>query len=314
MENEDLIAEYMAYVKLDQGLSERTVRTYTETLQNYAKWLNGRPLASVRPKDVTEFGRRPRPRTSTPSANTVRRDVVAVRLLHQWCYENDHAEVRPVSTAVAPKVPKPHPKPIADDVWRALWGADLVDDDRLWLGLGYFCGLRRAEIVTIAPHEVKPQSGLMDFERKGGSYHALEYVECVESVDEELPWLTMGHAQRFLDILHETAVKRENLGATYLWYDSIGHVENDGNRLNKRLDRFLVPRHDLPPGSITPHMLRHSCATNLCRAGHELEFVQIQLSHSSIEITQRYMNMSGQMARRRAQRKLLMKGRDDEST
>jgi site-specific recombinase XerD len=297
----ETVDKYLHWVGVHRRRSPRTVRAYASVLGMYLAFLAERGLAlvDVRIDDVEAFGARVRRKTTAAGAAgaaTVRKDVVVVRRFHQWASERDYG-LRRVDTVAVPRLPHRTPKPIHDDVWRVLWGSSLDDQDRLWLGLGYFCGLRRAEIVTVGPHEFDLDSGIAVFVRKGMGRHPIEYRACLNVVDQELPHLTMGRAQQWLDILAETATQRVGMGATYLWYDAEGQEELDGNRLNKRLDNRLVPQLELPPHSVTPHRLRHSCATNLLRAGMLPEFVQRQLSHSSIDITMGYMEMSGEMAR-----------------
>jgi site-specific recombinase XerD len=299
--DDEIVDKYIAWVADHQRRSPRTVRTYANVLKLYLCWLveQGLSLADVRIEHVEAFGARPRTKRMADEragAATVRKDMVVVRRFHEWANERD-MDLRRVTTVAVPRVALRTPKPIHDDVWRKLWGSELTREDRLWLGLGYFCGLRRVELVTIAPSAFDIQQGNAVFVRKGGGRHSLEYRACLNVVDQELGHLTMGLASMWLDILHEVVEERLAMGATFLWYDAEGHEENDGNRLNKRLDNRLLPHLGLPPHSVTPHRLRHSCATNLLRAGMLPEFVQHQLSHSSVDITKGYMEMSGEMAR-----------------
>lgn len=295
-----LVEDYLHWVGTTNRRSKSTVRCYANVLKSYLEWLEGRPLSTVEIADVEAFGAREGRKKLKPNAaamaSTVRKDVVIIRQFHRWASER-HADIRRIDTVAVPRLPYGQPKPIDDDVWRRLWGSDLSREDRLWLGLGYFCGLRRVEMVTLRPSDVNITEGVMLFKRKGGGMYPIEYRGMINIIDQELPQLTMGRAQEWLEILTEVVIERTMLGADYLWYDSEGHEENDGNRLNKRVDKRLAPQLGLAPHSVTPHRLRHSCATNLLRAGLPAEFVQKALSHSSVDITHRYMKMSGEMAR-----------------
>jgi hypothetical protein len=44
---------------------------------------------------------------------------------------------------------------------------DLVPSDRVALGLGFFCGLRKAEVYSLLVRNVNSQA-IVDFQRKGG--------------------------------------------------------------------------------------------------------------------------------------------------
>ena len=292
--DQELVDAFLTWLGGAQRRSPRTVRCYRNVLKLYLEWLD-KPLSEVRIDDVEAFGARSgRAKVEAQAAAaTVRKDVVIIRLFHRWASERDYP-FRRVDTIAVPRVPHAAPKPIDDDVWRRLWGSDLSDHDRLWLGLGYFAGLRRAEIVTIPPSGVR--GSMLVFQRKGGGIFPVDWLSLVEVYKQELPQLCDG-VDAWVSIVKEEATTRLAMDALFLWYDAEGHMENDGNRLNKRLDKRLLPQLGLPPHSVTPHRLRHSCATNLLRAGLLPEFVQKQLSHSSVDITMRYMEMSGEMAR-----------------
>lgn len=287
----------------DDGRAERTIVTYRSTLGMYARWLDeqGIDVRDVKPADVRAFTKRHRDdaRVSKagPSAGTRRRDIVTVRLFHQWAFEEGHG-VPTVNSVRSPKVVDRGPNPLHDDVWRKIWLSDLDAHNRLWLGIGYFLGLRRFEIVSMPPEAIDyPRSGLMYFQRKGGKLAPIPYKAMVEDVAAELPWLTAGW-ERWIEQLQSTAAHRREIGADRLWWEGVGDPTNDGMKLNRRLD-VILSRLDLV-GMATPHRLRHSCATNLLRAGWPVDEVRVSLSHSSVDITQLYADYSGQTERRRA--------------
>lgn len=294
-DNRQVVDDYLHWLEHRARRRPMTIKTYRHTLTHYLAWLDelGLSLSDVRFSDVEDFAARER-RVARPSNATVRKDVVVVQAFHQWAVERDYP-LRPVSTAVAPPAPRPSPKPVQDEIWRQLWTHNLSMHDRLWLGLGYYAGLRRAEIVSVRPHDIDLVEGTMTFIRKGGSPQPIEYREMFGAVADQLPHLVCDID--WVGLFEAEVLVRQKLEANFVWYDSTGVAETDANRLNKRLDRKLCPDVGIPVGSVTPHRLRHSCATNLLRAGVDEVLIMNALSHSDLSVTKRYMKTSGQLAR-----------------
>lgn len=290
----DLVEQFLSWCADRKNLRPLTVDMYRHALVHYLEFLGDRPLDSVRAEDVEEFASRPRRSGKIGSPATRRREIVTVRLFHDWAAKRGYGASSDAATAIVPKTTPRNPKPVDDDVWVRLWTAELPDDDRLWLGLGYFAGLRRFEIVTLTPSSVDARQGVLTFERKGGSTSPVEYVAMCEVVAEHRPWVAEGW-EAWVDLVAMYADKRAT--DDHLWPDSTGNARLDANRLNKRLERHTLPRAGLSPDAFTPHCLRHSCATNLLRSGVEPVVIADLLSHASVSTTMRYMRTSGQLGR-----------------
>ena len=271
--------------------SPRSIRTYGYVLGAYVAAFSGRDVSSLTFEEIEAWVMRPRRRAV--SNTTLRKDAVVVRCLHEWLAERG-VHTQPLRTLQFGKLQKATPRPVDDDVWMRVWGSDLDDVDRVWLGLGYYAGLRRLEIITLTPSDVDITTGEMLFKRKGGFHANVEYEAAFDCMRMNLPHL-VGDVS-WVETFNRHVWRRIELGANYVWPDTESGSEADCNRLNKRCDA-LSKRLALPAGALTPHRLRHSCATNLLRCGVPIGIIQRQLAHSSIDITQRYLQMSGELAR-----------------
>lgn len=290
----ELVSEYLEWAEHSKGLRPLTLRMYRFTLAHWSKQMADTNLADVTPEDVEAFSRRPVRGGTAPAAATSRRELVTVKKFMDWCASRKRIACYGHLTAVAPKTKSGVPKPIPDELWRELWESeDLFPDDRLWLGLGYFCGLRRYEMVTIRPSEVDPDRRVMQFERKGGFLKSLDYLSMAASVADKLPWVAHGW-EEWMDLLEFTATQRAT-DVRLSVYATADDPFLDGNRLSKRLGRTVLPRCGMKGDAFTLHQLRHSCATNLFRAGWQAEVVQKAMSHSSFDITAGYMDVAGYM-------------------
>ena len=291
----ELVDQYLDFCANRKGLRPHTVDIYRRTLNKFTTWWLT-PLEELEAEDIEAFAWRALKNGNPPSPSTARRELAALKKFLDWCVGRKRIQVHAQLVAVAPKVQPGKPKPVADEHWCQLWQSQLAPDDRLWLGLAYFCGFRRYEIVTVAPEAVHTNTGYIRFERKGGKNEALAYRDLPRAVETKLPWVTEGWEQ-WINILETTATARAATGEQHLSVHAWGDSFLDGNRLSKHLTRHLLPAAGLDPETFTIHQLRHSCATNLFRVGLDAAYIQATLSHSSYSTTKGYVDQSGHLAR-----------------
>jgi site-specific recombinase XerD len=293
----ELANQYLHWASTVERKRPLTIRSYGDTLRAFA-------ASHVSPTDATTdsielFILRQRRGGRAPAPATSKRDRDALRSFYRWLVSRGHVESDPTADVGVPTVRNKDPHPVPDHVWVPLWRSAMPREDRVWLGLGYYAGLRRFELATIPPDlfDVESQA-IRAFERKGGSTFAVEYGQMAGVVADHLPHLAENW-ERWLDDVAWLATFRR--GEQFMAPSSKGvSVLNDTGWFNKRI-KALLRAADLDEGAVTPHGLRHSCATNLLRCGAPIEIIADQLSHSSIETTRRYLQTSGQLGRWRLQ-------------
>jgi site-specific recombinase XerD len=274
--NLTLAVQYGTWLSEVRHRSPATVDRYMQVYEAFDRWLGGQSFLTATKWQMEQFQTRPRVRRgagTNGSASTQKQEVVALRGLYRWLHENGVLVENPTAQLYTPTVHNVQPKPIPDDVWRAIWTPGVLTDEAvLILGLGTLVGLRRKEIVTIEGGNVR--DGLLSgFRRKGGGEHTVPWRSMIEIQAEHLPHLTGGW-ERFAALLGESATIDGPI------------IGGDPQEINKLL-RTLAHRRRVP--HVHPHMMRHSCATNLLRCGVPIHLVASMLNHSSIEITMRYV-------------------------
>lgn len=274
-------ASYLTWLRNVRRCSAETVRCYGSTLNQLVLWAPPGGLQNLTVGDLEAFVTRTRRNGRAAAAATQKRDADALKSFYKWAIREGIVEKDVAEPLLAPKVRNVAPKPIDDDTWLALWSyPTLSDQDRAWLGLGFFCGLRRAELVSVRQHHLSvPARKLVSFVRKGGGDHTVPIGTMLEVFDAKLPHLQPGRLWPVLERLDGLQNPDDRIvGVT------------DGGLLGKRLDRWLtylsLPRY-------TPHSLRHSAVTNLLRAGIPLHLVSRLMNHTDTSTTMRYVKAGG---------------------
>ena len=93
-----------------------------------------------------------------------------------------------------------------------------------------------------------------------------------------------------LDIYKEYLEKRllSDIESEYLF------LSQKGNRISKRTVEDIISKITIKSGidkNITPHKLRHTCATNLKKNGVDILTIQKILGHESVSTTQIYAHV-----------------------
>lgn len=283
-----------------------TLDSYSRTLVVFQEWLGHSDWGSVDAPQIEAFMGRPRRGGIIGSPATQDRDRIAIGVFYRWMLMRGLVSSNPIGDVGVPRVNNRQPKAIPDPVWVQLWESELPDEDRVWLGLGFYVGLRRREIASIAPHQVDTVRGLLlNLERKGGNEDAVEWMQMAQIVSDGLPHLLpnptdwtalvasqarMRAGERCLITLDTpaspTALQRASFTDPRLPDPSI---------LNKRLTQ-LLRRSGIPKDQwFSPHAMRHSCVTNLLRCGVPIDVVSDVVGHNDIDTTRRYIKSAGRL-------------------
>lgn len=306
--------DYLEWQKR-RNRARETMFIYTDVVQKYLRWIGDTPLAAVPIGTVEAFIERPRLRRRPEHARgqtligapaTRKRDVTIIRTLYRYLTDRGHISHNPALLLTSPTVHNVQPKAIPDDTWVAVWHSTKLDDaERLVLGLGFFCGLRRAEIVNLSPTNIDLEGQkLTGFVRKGGLTDTFPFGSALQLTAERLPRLLGGGSESLLEPLSRLTTTREGLPYLLPWGDSLGHDDDPRlrgprkdpypsgwcppNTVNKRLRRTLR-KAGLPANTFTPHALRHSAITNWLRLGLSIQAVSRMAGHADIATTMRYV-------------------------
>lgn len=171
--DKDDIDGWQAWMRQVRRLSAATVSSYSYTARDLRGFLAGNG-GCVRCLDVATlrgFMARERPSGQPASAETLKRDVAALRSLCGWlCTEYGVPDCTAAVAAESPRVQRNPPRPPDLGVWRVLWGSRLSTGDRVGFGLALFLGLRRSSVVGVQSSQVRTDpTRLVGVRQKGAA-------------------------------------------------------------------------------------------------------------------------------------------------
>ena len=285
--------EFLSWLAVERGRSANTLAAYRRDLAAYAEFVHGRGVAlgDVTEPVVNDYLHFLRAQGRAPSS--VARALVAVRALHRFLVDEGYAGADPAGEVGAPRVPQGLPKALSEDDVERLLGAVVGEDavarrDRAILEVLYGTGLRISELVGLSLPDVALDESLLRAFGKGSK----ERVVPVGRLARQALAAWLSPAGRGA-MAPERWARRGDAEAVFL--------NARGGRLSRQGAWGIVRRYGDRVGlgeRLTPHVLRHSCATHMLDHGADIRAVQELLGHASISTTQVYTRVSTERLRR----------------
>jgi integrase/recombinase XerD len=276
------------------GRSAGTVAYRRVYLRQFLAWLRARGVTGPRevtPRVLTDYlahlrGHETVYHRATParlSTRTLAAEVSVLRSFFGWLTQRQVLLFDPAEGLSLGRFTSPLPKAVlTESEVTALLESPGTDDlglrDRAILETLYSTGLRRAELCNLDLFDLDPEEGTVRVcGGKGGKdrmvpigTHALEALR--RYLREARPHLVATPKQPALFV---AAVTHRRLGIKTL--NLIVRKRAEAAGLGKR---------------VTPHTLRHTCATHLLQGGADVRHVQLILGHASVATTQIYTRVA----------------------
>jgi len=276
---EDTLADYLASLRYERGLAHATVAAYRRDLEQYLEYLDGAPAD---PEAAAGYVRRLHDRGLAPA--TIARKIAAVRGFHRFQVNEGVRTDDPTVLLDSPRRGRPLPKALTlEQVERLLDAPDtaawLGRRDRALLEFMYATGARVAEVVGMDQLDLDMEEGTALVTGKGSKQRLIPVgSHALRAISAYLP--------------DRLAHRRPGRDTDAVW------INARGSRLTRQGVFDVVRKHArrarLEPGSVSPHVLRHTAATHMVEGGADLRTVQEMLGHASISTTQVYTRVSPQ--------------------
>ena len=281
------IEDFLSWMSSERGRARNTLSAYRRDLQAYCMWLAERGLdpLTVQAGDLVAFVADRQ--TGGGATSSLARQLAAIRMAHRHLAVEQHRPDDPTIELEGVRVPSGIPKPLGEEQVNSLLAAVVGSGpqqrrDLALLELLYATGARISEVVGLSMGDIDFDERLVRLYGKGAKERIVPYgAAAADALDG---WYAPnGRVQ----LVPHRWKRRDDAEAVFL--------NLRGGRLSRQAAWMVVKKYGARAGietHLSPHVLRHSCATHLLDHGADLRVVQEMLGHASISTTQVYTRVS----------------------
>lgn len=280
----DACGRFLDHCRIAKRLSPNTLRAYDIDLAAFRAFAGGATsVEDVDREGLRSFARMLFDRLGLKET-TVKRRMAAIKVMFRWLEQEEIIPLSPFHRLdFTLRLPRRLPRALtADEIRRLLETAEAeAKGSGFESCLMHFVvvalfatGLRIGELTSTALGDVDATTGTIRVRGKGNRERAV--------------YLPQGHAAKTLTRYLRA---RTRLAPTQAHLLISGSGAPATPQAIRRLLAALAERAGITR-RVTPHMLRHTAATQLIEAGVDIRFVQKLLGHASIATTQIYTQVS----------------------
>jgi integrase/recombinase XerD len=290
--------EYLSWLQVERGRSPRTLSAYRHDLTAYERTVrarSGRGIDEAAGADVAAHVAQLR---SAQTASSVARALSSIRGFHRFLVDEGFRVDDPAADLPPLSVTDLLPKALSEEETDRLLGSVVgtgpaVLRDRALLEVLYGTGARVSEVVGLNLGDVSAavESADLALIRVLGKGDKERVVPLGRLAREALEAWLSGPGRPLLE--PKRWRRRSDADAVFL--------NARGGRLTRAGAFGVVRKYATRVGladRVSPHVLRHSCATHMLARGADVRVVQELLGHASVATTQRYTKVSPEHLRR----------------
>lgn len=281
---------FLMWLSIEQGRSPRTVEAYRRDLDGLTAFLgkSDKSVEDCEASDLESFVASLK--KAQLAAKTVARQLAACRTFFKFAVQENLRKDDPTGVIDGVSVPSGVPKALAEDEVAALLAACTGDDsysrrDRALLEFLYATGARISEACGLSLSDLDMDEQVVRLFGKGSKERIVPFGAPAKRALED--WLSVGGR----DVLSPKQWRtRADADAVFLG--------RGGRRISRQAAWNIVRKYASIAGikkDISPHVMRHSCATHMLRHGADLRVVQELLGHASVSTTQVYTRVDNDL-------------------
>jgi integrase/recombinase XerC len=281
-----IAAQWSDYLLLGQSRSPETITAYLSDFHHFYDFLQKYIGRAASVEDICQIDSQcwrawlSQQKKDGLCARTMSRRLSALKNFFKFLIKKKYLEDHPIFSARMPKLRKSLPHPESYEIIMALAGACssipgepwVFQRDKSLILLMYSTGLRISEALSVTYEDITRGDNFLTIKGKGGKTRSVPVLERV-----------------IKEILDYVASCPYSCAKGGIFLGQKGgplspHVFEARIRVLRRMLNFSE--------SLTPHALRHSCATHLLENSDDLRGIQELLGHASLSTTQIYTDVS----------------------
>lgn len=294
----NLINQFLEHLEVERNVSKLTIRNYSHYLSRFLAWMkNTDRFRGSTPKvaDITDYAVRQYRvylsrlesggvQQSPLSRKTQAYHIIALRAFLRWLRKNDYEVIGPEKIDL-PKAEAHSPNFLSGDQVERLLSAPTISTpqgirDKALLELLFSTGLRVSELVALDRDKINFESREFGIIGKGRRPRVVF-----------LSRRAAGYLEDYLKI------RDDHYNPLFVRYSGKKDpsMDDEKMRLTPRSIQRLIKKYARKvklPLEVTPHVIRHSFATDLLMAGADIRSVQEMLGHKNISTTQIYTHVT----------------------
>jgi len=280
------ITDFVAYLKMEQGLSAHSIDAYQRDVQKLKDFAHSlrKDVRQLTSSDMNEF-------VATLydlglSSRSQARVISGVKHFYKFLILEEQLSESPAELLEQPTIGRQLPEILSiEEIDRMLESIDMNklegERNRAMIETLYSCGLRVSELVELRFENVFFQEGFIRVLGKGNKERL---VPISKSVETEIRTYKENSRQKTLKNARETIV----------------FLNRRGGKISRNMVFMIVQQVAIRAGiskKISPHTFRHSFATHLLEGGANLRAIQEMLGHESIQTTEIYTHLDERFLR-----------------
>lgn len=270
--------DYITYIKSNKRYSVYTINNYYKDIIDFINYLDKVDYLKIKDEDVVYYLEYLY--NQKYNKNSISRKLSSLRSFYNYLVNNDIIAYNYFNNHKNPKKDKILPKYIKDEDLELMFSKTKNIRDKLILELLFVTGIRVSELVNIKINDINLYNREIKIFGKGSKERIVIFsTNCLNNLNNYLK--------------ERDKINKKN--SNYLI------LNKNGGKISTTSIRNILNKIKLISGTktkITPHMLRHTFATDMLNNGADLVSVKKLLGHESLDTTSIYTHVTNEQVKK----------------